>query len=129
MVQYISDQVLVMYLGKVVEIGPVQDVYDHPAHPYTRALLASMPSMDPRNRTRVPPIVGDPPSPIDPPSGCRFRTRCQHAAALCADSEPMLDAAAGASSAAHRAACHMLGAAPGSWQPLASAAPLSGATA
>lgn len=128
-VQYISDQVLVMYLGKVVEIGPVQDVYDHPAHPYTRALLASMPSMDPRNRTRVPPIVGDPPSPIDPPSGCRFRTRCQHAAALCANSEPMLDAAGGASSAAHRAACHMLSAAPGSWQPLASAAPLSGATA
>lgn len=117
------------YLFISHDLNVVQDVYDRPAHPYTRALLASMPSMDPRNRTRVPPIVGDPPSPIDPPSGCRFRTRCQHAAALCADSEPMLDAAAGSSSAAHRAACHMLGAAPGSWQPLASAAPLSGATA
>jgi peptide/nickel transport system ATP-binding protein len=114
-VQYISDEVLVMYLGKVIEIGPVQDVYEHPTHPYTQALLASMPSMDPRHRTMAPPIAGDPPSPIDPPSGCRFRTRCPHAAALCAEQEPMLFSAG---TPAHRAACHLLKAEPGSWQSL-----------
>lgn len=117
-VQYISDQVLVMYLGKIVEIGPVQDVYARPAHPYTRALLASMPSMDPRQRTLEPPIVGDPPSPIDPPCGCRFRTRCQFAAASCADSEPLLKHAGEASSSEHSVACHMLTAPAGSWKPL-----------
>jgi peptide/nickel transport system ATP-binding protein len=62
-VQYISDQVMVMYLGKIVEIGPVQSVYAQPAHPYTRALLASMPSMDPRRRTQAAPIVGGPAQP------------------------------------------------------------------
>lgn len=104
-VQYISDEVMVMYLGKVVEMGPVQTVYDHPAHPYTRALLSSMPSTDPRRRTLVAPIVGDPPSPIDPPSGCRFRTRCPHALATCADSEPMLRATG---TDGHRVACHLM---------------------
>ena len=104
-VQYISDEVMVMYLGKVVEMGPVQSVYEQPAHPYTRALLASMPSMDPRRRTQAAPIVGDPPSPIDPPSGCRFRTRCMHAVAACADSEPLLRAAG---AEGHRAACHLM---------------------
>ncbi|WP_290969464.1 oligopeptide/dipeptide ABC transporter ATP-binding protein [Herbaspirillum sp.] len=114
-VQYISDQVLVMYLGKIVEIGPVQEVYERPAHPYTRALLASMPSMDPRRRTLEPPLVGDPPSPIDPPSGCRFRTRCAHAAALCASEEPLFSTLSNNIAQPHRAACHMLQAEPGSW--------------
>ncbi|MGI9217848.1 MAG: ABC transporter ATP-binding protein [Hydrogenophaga sp.] len=102
-VQYISDEVMVMYLGKIVEMGPVQSVYEQPAHPYTRALLASMPSMDPRRRTQAAPIVGDPPSPIDPPSGCRFRTRCPHAVAACGETEPLLRAAGGDG---HRVACH-----------------------
>ena len=104
-VQYISDQVMVMYLGKVVEMGPVASVYAHPAHPYTRALLASMPSMDPRRRTQAAPLVGDPPSPIDPPSGCRFRTRCPHATAACAKDEPLLRAAG---AEIHRVACHLM---------------------
>lgn len=104
-VQYISDQVMVMYLGKIVEIGPVQSVYAQPAHPYTRALLASMPSMDPRRRTQAAPIVGDPPSPIAPPSGCRFRTRCPHATDVCGASEPLL-VPVGADG--HRAACHLM---------------------
>ena len=76
MVQYISDRVLVMYLGRAVEIGPVDSIYEHPAHPYTQALLASRLSMDPRKRRTEPPLTGDPPNPVNPPSGCRFRTRC-----------------------------------------------------
>jgi peptide/nickel transport system ATP-binding protein len=109
-VQYISDVVLVMYLGKVVEMGPSQDLYENPAHPYTRALLASMPSMDPEKRTLSAPITGDPPSPIDPPSGCRFRTRCPHAEAVCAEREPVTADVSPAliGSNPHRAACHML---------------------
>src|SRR5207237_1618650 len=74
-VQFLSDRVVVMYLGRVVEIGPVDAVYDHPAHPYTRALLAAMPAMDPDARATEPPLFGDPPNPIDPPSRCRFRPR------------------------------------------------------
>jgi len=105
-VQFISDRVLVMYLGKVVEIGPVEEIYAAPRHPYTRALLASRPSMDPRRRTAEAPLSGDPPNPINPPSGCRFRTRCAHAEAVCAAREPPLGA--DDSPAAHRAACHML---------------------
>jgi peptide/nickel transport system ATP-binding protein len=120
-VQYISDQVMVMYLGKIVELGPVEEVYERPAHPYTRALLASMPSMDPQRRTETPPIVGDPPSPIDPPSGCRFRTRCQYAAQICATHEPVLSAANGkvnSPATTHSVACHMTDAPSGTWQPL-----------
>src|SRR6476619_2591765 len=89
-VRYISDRVLVMYLGEVVELGPVDRVWDAPAHPYTRALLAAMPSSDPDNRTETPPISGDPPNPIDPPSGCRFHTRCPFAEPLCANATPKL---------------------------------------
>ena len=76
MVRYISDRVMVMYLGQVVEIGASETLFDDPRHPYTRALLASMPSMDPDRRTEKPPLAGDPPNPINPPSGCRFHTRC-----------------------------------------------------
>ena len=68
-----------MYLGEVVELGPVEAILQRPLHPYTAALLASMPSMDPDNRTQEAPLMGDPPNPIDPPSGCRFRTRCPFA--------------------------------------------------
>ena len=104
-VQYISDRVLVMYLGRVMELGPVDEIFDRPRHPYTRALLASRPSMDPANRIEEPPIVGDPPSPVDPPSGCRFRTRCPHAEAVCAAKAPTLGD--WADRGAHVVACHM----------------------
>ena len=87
-VQYISDRVLVMYLGEVAEIGPVDAIYERPAHPYTRALLASRPSMDPTERRTEPPLTGDPPNPINPPPGCRFRTRCPHAEPVCAERSP-----------------------------------------
>ena len=89
-VQYLSDRVMVMYLGKIVEIGRVEDIYGDPQHPYTRALLSARPSMDPRRRTQEAPIQGDPPNPIDPPSGCRFRTRCPFAESVCAGTEPVL---------------------------------------
>src|ERR1700751_131658 len=83
-VRNISDRVLVMYLGEVVELGPVEQGWAAPGHPYTRALLAAMPSSDPDRRTETPPISGDPPNPIDPPSGCRFHTRCPFAEPICA---------------------------------------------
>jgi peptide/nickel transport system ATP-binding protein len=105
-VQYLSDRVLVMYLGKAVEIGPVEAIYGRPKHPYTKALLSAMPSMDPDRRLEQAPITGDPPNPINPPSGCRFRTRCPFAEAVCASAEPALAADPG--EAAHQIACHML---------------------
>ena len=89
-VEYISDRVLVMYLGRVVEAGPVDQIYGRPRHPYTRALLASKPTLDPDRRTTVLPLTGDPPNPIDPPSGCRFRTRCRYALEQCASVVPPL---------------------------------------
>ena len=101
-VQYLSDRVLVMYLGKIVELGPVEAIYGDPQHPYTRALLSARPSMDPRKRTHEAPIQGDPPNPIDPPSGCRFRTRCPFAEDVCARVEPLL-----AETGRQAVACHM----------------------
>jgi peptide/nickel transport system ATP-binding protein len=118
-VQYMSDRVMVMYLGRVAEIGPVRALYDAPLHPYTRGLLSAMPSLDPGRRTAAPPLAGDPPNPINPPSGCRFRTRCPHAEAVCAQREPAL-AAVGAD---RWAACHMTQA--GSGHSLAGAAVLA----
>ncbi|MEJ0067985.1 MAG: ABC transporter ATP-binding protein [Pseudomonadota bacterium] len=104
-VEYISDRVLVMYLGKLVEIGPVEEIYARPRHPYTRALLASKPTLDPDRRTTEQPLTGDPPNPINPPSGCRFRTRCAFAAATCAETPPELDPAIDGA-AGHLVACH-----------------------
>jgi peptide/nickel transport system ATP-binding protein len=103
-VEYISDRIMVMYLGKVVEIGPVKEVYGDPKHPYTRALLSSKPSHDPRKRTLAPPITGDPPNPINPPSGCRFRTRCAFAETICEQTAPPLLAI---NEAGHEQACLM----------------------
>lgn len=103
-VRYISDRVLVMYLGQVVESGPVDAIYNAARHPYTRALLSSRPSMDPRRRIETPPLTGDPPNPINPPSGCRFRTRCPEAQARCAEQAPAL--VASPKDPGHLAACH-----------------------
>ena len=102
-VQYISDRVLVMYLGRVAEIGPVQSIYTDARHPYTRALLSAMPSMDPDRRTQVAPIAGDPPNPINPPPGCLFHTRCPFAEAVCKTTAPALALVGDR----HNAACHM----------------------
>jgi peptide/nickel transport system ATP-binding protein len=89
----------------MVEIGPIDEIFDRPLHPYTRALLASRPSMDPTRRIEEPPITGDPPNPIDPPSGCRFHTRCPFAERVCETTDPVLGFWEGLQS--HVAACHM----------------------
>ncbi len=102
-VRSISNRVLVMYLGQVVEVGDSEALFKHPRHPYTRALLNSMPSMDPDRRTETPPLAGDPPNPISPPPGCRFHTRCPHAQPVCSVREPKLATSAGL----HAVACLM----------------------
>ena len=104
LVKHVSDRVAVMYLGKLCEIGPATALYREPRHPYTLALLASIPSPDPRAApTELEATVhGEPASPIDPPSGCRFRTRCPRAQERCALEEPKLRKLG----ADHFAACH-----------------------
>ena len=89
-IEYLSDRVLVMYLGQIVEMGNAEEVSTTPLHPYTQALFASAPTMNPDDRLDHPPLTGDPPNPINPPSGCRFRTRCPHAMAVCATATPPL---------------------------------------
>ncbi len=93
MVRHMSDRVAVMYLGQVVEIGPARDLFDAPLHPYTQALLASIPAANPKSRGRLTRLQGEAPSPAAPPKGCRFHTRCVHAKSLCADVPPTLDPA------------------------------------
>lgn len=101
-VRFMADRVMVMYLGKIAEVGPTETIYRHRCHPYTDALLSSMLSMDPDRRTAEAPLAGDPPNPINPPAGCRFHTRCRYAEAVCAASAPTLHTAG----IGHFAACH-----------------------
>jgi oligopeptide transport system ATP-binding protein len=88
LVKQVSDRVAVMYLGKFCEVGPGESVYKQPLHPYTKALLDSIPSTEPGAARAATTLRGEPPSPINPPSGCRFRTRCPRAADKCADEVP-----------------------------------------
>ncbi|MGA2747660.1 MAG: oligopeptide/dipeptide ABC transporter ATP-binding protein [Verrucomicrobiota bacterium] len=103
-VKYISDRIAVMYLGRIVEIGPAARVFDHPLHPYSQALVSAIPIPDPRRegaRRRLL-LPGDPPSPLRPPSGCPFHPRCVHAVELCSQRLPVLEAV---ETAEHQAAC------------------------
>lgn len=102
-VNYISDRVLVMYLGTVVEVGSVAQIYESPLHPYTRGLLASRLSIDPSDRVDHPLLTGDPPSPINPPPGCRFSPRCSNVEDVCRRVEPSMSDTGGR----HMAACLM----------------------
>jgi peptide/nickel transport system ATP-binding protein len=101
-VKNVSDRVVVMYLGKICEVGPPDALYAEPLHPYTRLLLASIPEPDPDKPVSGERIEGDLPSPVDPPSGCRFRTRCPRASARCETEEPVLRELR----AGHFVACH-----------------------
>jgi peptide/nickel transport system ATP-binding protein len=102
-VKNVSDRVAVMYLGKICEVANPDDLYANPAHPYTAALLASIPEPDPSAHvTAEPALGGELPSPVSPPSGCRFRTRCPRAEDRCAQSEPKMQKVA----FGHYVACH-----------------------
>jgi oligopeptide/dipeptide ABC transporter ATP-binding protein len=103
-VRHVSDRIAVMYLGKIVEISPAEELYKRPIHPYTEALLSAVPIPDPKISAQRQQVVleGDVPSPISPPSGCRFHPRCKYATDICSQTEPQLtDHGAG-----HQAACH-----------------------
>ncbi|WP_433324157.1 ABC transporter ATP-binding protein [Spirillospora sp. CA-294931] len=104
-VRHISDRVAVMYLGRIVETGDETQIYEHPTHPYTQALLSAVPVPDPEASAWAGQIMleGEPPSPLDPPSGCRFRTRCWKAQDVCSNEDPALETREGS---AHPSACH-----------------------
>ena len=109
--RYLADRVLVMYLGKIVEVAARREIWSRPLHPYTHGLIEAVPLSDPEaaRTTRRQRLAGELPSPLDPPSGCGFRTRCPHAVAACSDREPPLRRVAGG----RQVACHLVSVADG----------------
>jgi oligopeptide/dipeptide ABC transporter ATP-binding protein len=103
-VKYTSDRVAVMYLGKIVELGPTAEIFDRPLHPYTKALLSAIPVPDPNAKREKIILTGDVPNPVNPPKGCRFHPRCAHAKDICRAAEPSLEeaVAGGRTVACHR---------------------------
>ncbi|EFU43184.1 oligopeptide/dipeptide ABC transporter, ATPase subunit [Paenibacillus vortex V453] len=106
-VRHISDRIIVMYLGKIVEIADKRALFQQPQHPYTRALLSAIPTLDPERKKERIILKGDVPSPINPPSGCRFHTRCMYAKDLCRSEAPALREVLQQNSG-HQAACHYI---------------------
>jgi len=102
-VEHLSDRVAIMYLGRIVEVGPRDEVYGNPRHPYTRALLSAVPVPDPRRRTERVALPGDPPSPLAPPPGCPFHPRCPYAEPRCHETMPSLELGR----KGHAVACHV----------------------
>jgi oligopeptide transport system ATP-binding protein len=108
LIRHVAHRVAVMYLGRIVEIAAAEELYKNPRHPYTRSLFAAVSAANPAHRRDRAPLEGDPPSPVDLPSGCRFRTRCPFAREICAEQDPPyveIEPVAGADTA-HRSACH-----------------------
>lgn len=105
-VRHISDRIVVMYLGKVVESGDTKAIFENPQHPYTKALLSAIPVPDPKNKSERIFLRGDVPSPIDPPQACRFHTRCPFATDKCRTEEPLLEAKDSEFTGSHDVACH-----------------------
>lgn len=103
-VKHVSDQVAIMYLGRIVELADADEIYRNARHPYTRALISAIPQPDPRHRQKRIVLSGDVPSPINPPSGCPFHPRCSHATDRCRAEVPALRPAPGASG--HTVSCH-----------------------
>ena len=106
-VKYLAHDVAVMYLGRVVESGKTERIFDSPQHPYTKGLLAAIPSVDPDRRTEAPPVTGDVPSPSDPPPGCHFHTRCPVAFDRCSQETPGLAPFAAATGVGERSRCFL----------------------
>ncbi len=107
-VRHVSDRIAVMYLGKIVEVSPAEELYRRPVHPYTEALLSAIPIPDPdlaEGRDRIV-LQGDVPSPVNPPSGCRFHPRCRYATEICSREEPPLVSHGTVAGVEHLAACH-----------------------
>jgi oligopeptide/dipeptide ABC transporter ATP-binding protein len=101
-VRYVADKVAVMYMGRIVETGEVEQIFEDPKHPYTRGLFASALPAHPRERRAELEIQGEMPSPLEPPSGCRFRTRCPHVMEVCAQDPPLTVVEIG-----HQVFCHL----------------------
>ncbi len=108
-VKHVSDLIAVMYLGKIVEFADADAIYAKPLHPYTQALIAAIPVPDPTRRRAQQPLTGDVPSPIKPPSGCRFHTRCPYTIDLCKEEEPILEVKPVDPINQHLVACHRVG--------------------
>jgi oligopeptide/dipeptide ABC transporter ATP-binding protein len=103
-VRHLCDRVAVMYLGRIIEVAPTEELFRNPRHPYTAGLLAAIPRMTVRDEDEAPAVQGDPPSPLRLPTGCRFRTRCPMAQQICAEQDPAL--ATSSADPEHSAACH-----------------------
>jgi len=104
-VEHVSDTIAIMYLGRIVEKGPVDRIFEHPAHPYTRALLQAIPSLDPRGKRDRVPVQGEAPSPVSPPPGCTFHPRCSFVVDDCRASQPALERVDASGEDGHVAAC------------------------